>query len=263
MSRPVGYCRICGVWCELSEEHVPPQKAFNNGRYLVSSSDLAVFDPFEREEKGRIVQGGISAFTLCDSCNNNTGAWYGGAFVNWTRQGMKILRMSGGAPKLIYLHHIFALRVLKQIITMAFSLNGPKFRELNSELEKFVLHRDEKWLNPKYRTFVYFNINGIPRRVGDNMAVVRLEGDATARVVTEISHPPYGYVFTTDGSQPHEKLTAEITHFRRFDYSQRVTAPLYLPVLDTYMPMPLDYRDMGEILEDRARGEAARMRMAS
>lgn len=260
--RPEGYCRICGTYCVLSEEHVPPRKAFNDGEYIALETDFSLYDPFEQDVKGQVVQGGLSGFTLCTKCNNDTGGWYARAFIEWTKFGMKVLQMSGNNPKLIYLHDIFPLRVLKQIMAMTFSMNGGSFRDKNPELVKFVLNKEEKWLNPRYRTFVYFNINGVPRRVGNNLTVMDLRR-GEAQVVTEISHPPFGYVVTTDGSQPHNKLTAEITHFRRHDYQQRVTAPLYLPVLDTYMPIPLDYRTVDEIMVDRAKGLAAKARMAS
>jgi hypothetical protein len=66
-------------------------------------------------------------YTLCDKCNNDTGAWYGTQFVNWCYQGMDVLIRSNGKPTLIYLNYVFPLQVLKQIVTMFFSVYPDDF----------------------------------------------------------------------------------------------------------------------------------------
>jgi hypothetical protein len=244
---PQGTCRICGKMGPLSYEHVPPQSAFNQSRFIETTLGEEMKDPFGENHRGRIRQGGAGDYTLCGKCNNDTGNWYAKDFAEWCYQGADVLRMSDGHPKLIYLHYIHPLRILKQIIVMAFSVNGPKFREFHPELVEFVLNQDKRWLNPRYRIFAYFNIEGTWRRVGDHMAFVDLNRGPKAIMLTEISHPPFGYVLVTDESQPSEQLV-EITHFRRYAYDELEVVPLYLPVLPTHMPIPLDYRSKQEII---------------
>jgi len=247
---PDDHCRICGKYGKLSFEHVPPQSAFNSERVVTSPIGEGLDRPVDEPPRGKIVQGGVGDFTLCGQCNNDTGSWYANEFAVWCYQGAKVLAMTDGNPKLIYLHYIYPLRILKQIITMAFSQNGLKFRELHPDLVEFVLNREKRWLNPRYRVFTYFNIHGTMRRIGDSMAMVNLYKGTDVIMVTEISHPPYGYVLTTDGTNPSDKIT-EISHFRRYEYDEWEVAPLYLPVLETHMPIPLDYRTKQEIIDGR------------
>lgn len=249
---PTGHCRICGHYGKLSFEHVPPKSAFNRGKVTTSPIGEGFDQPFDEPPRGRIVEGGVGAYTLCGKCNNDTGVWYAKDFAKWCYQGGRVLAMTDGKPKLIYLHYIYPLRILKQIITMAFSMNGPKFREFHPDLVEFVLNRERRWLNPRYRVFAYFNTEGTMRRIGDSMAMVNLNKGRNVIMVTEISHPPFGYVLTTDGTSPSDKLT-EISHFRRYEYDEWEVAPLYLPILDTHMPIPLDYRTRQEIIDGRDR----------
>jgi hypothetical protein len=250
-TRTQGDCHLCGTRSPLSFEHVPPRAAFN---------DLPVITrPFEDDfnlnsstkRNGHISQRGMGAYTLCQSCNNKTGAWYARDFSAWCYQGMNVLIRTDYKPKLIYLHYTFPLRVLKQIYTMAFSSNSSGWRKLHPELEQFVLDPSRRWLNPKYRTFVYYNVEGTLRQAGNYMAMVKLDKGGDVIQVTETSFPPFGYVVTTNGTKPDTRLF-EITHFRRYSYDEIEVAPLYLPVLPTHLPIPLDYRTREEIAEQAA-----------
>ncbi len=81
MKRPKGECRICGSVDTLSFEHTPPKSAFNNRRVIVAKfEDIIKLGPDETI-RGKIEQKGISAYSLCEKCNNNTGAWYGNRFA--------------------------------------------------------------------------------------------------------------------------------------------------------------------------------------
>ncbi len=91
-----GNCAICGTYGPLSFEHVPPRKAFND--YPVREilfADAVNVGP-DDSLRGRIEQRGSGGYTLCAPCNNNTGAWYGEAFIDWCYQGMDILERAGG-----------------------------------------------------------------------------------------------------------------------------------------------------------------------
>lgn len=246
--RPEGVCHLCGRTGPLSYEHVPPQAAFNRHPVIEASLEKAIAWGIEESPHGRINQRGAGAYTLCESCNSVTGAWYGNAFADWCYQGAEVLVRSDFKPRLIYLHCIFPLRVIKQIIAMCFSTNNYRWRERHSELEEFVLHRTRRWLNPKYRVFVYYNTEGALRRVGNEMAMVNLNKGTDVIQVTEIAHPPFGYVVTVDGTRPDHRLF-EISHFRRYAYDEMEVAPLYPPVLPTHLMLPLDYRTRAEIRE--------------
>lgn len=246
--RPEGSCHLCGRYGPLSYEHVPPARAFNTRPVVESPLLEGLDDDLDAPPRGKINQRGAGAFTLCEKCNNNTGAWYADDFAQWCGQGADVLVRSDFKPRLIYLHYIFPLRILKQIFTMCFSTNSARWRLKHPDLEQFVLDRDRRWLNPQYRVFVYYNAEGCFRRVGNRMAMINLYRGPGVIQVTEISHPPFGYVVTADGTCPDDRLF-EISHFRRYAYDEWEVTPLYLPVLPTHLPIALDYRTRTEIDE--------------
>lgn len=55
-----GICHICLEEKKLSFEHFPPESCLNDGKVKIAN---------------KISQRGIGDYTLCDSCNNNTGRW--------------------------------------------------------------------------------------------------------------------------------------------------------------------------------------------
>ena len=55
-----GYCRICGKYAALTDDHVPPKSCGNKGR--------TVFDVVG--EKKLIMQNGFHCKTICADCNN-------------------------------------------------------------------------------------------------------------------------------------------------------------------------------------------------
>lgn len=200
--------------------------------------------------KGPIQQGGIGDHTLCIKCNNDTGAWYGARFVDWCYQAMSILMKTGGKPTLIYMNYLFPLCILKQTVTMFFSVNGARFGKANPELVRFVLDKERKYLSPQYRFFVYYNITGRFRFTGVT-GQINVETGKKA-VLSEITYPPFGYVMALDSEPPDERLI-EITHFAGYDFNEFKVMTLKLPVLPTHTMYPGDYRTKDQIIEESAR----------
>ena len=233
----------------LTFEHVPPKKAFNDRPTITISWQRALVLGPDAPTRGPKRQGGVGKHTLCQRCNNDTGRWYGKAFIDWCYQGADVLQRSGGNPGLVYLYQAYPLRILKQILTMFCSVNGPEFTKVNPELRRFLLNRESRDLPPRFRLFVYYNIEGKLRYVGTSGMVDFNTGAIT--VLNEISFPPFGYVLTID-SEPPDKRLAEITFFKHFLYNELATLEVRLPVLPTMLMYPGDYRSRQEILEQRA-----------
>lgn len=250
-----GKCHVCGTDGELSFEHVPPYAAFNDKRVIRHQFEAALALGPDEPVKGPIAQGGVGGHTLCPRCNNLTGSWYGSRFVDWCYQGMDILMRTGGKPTLIYMHYLFPLAILKQIVTMFFSVNLPGFSAAEPELVRFVLNKDAKYLSQRYRFFTYYNTTGRFRLAGVTGSVSvspDLQSFGKPQLMSEIGFTPFGYLMTID-SEPPDKRLFEITHFSRYSYGEFKVMELRLPVLPTHLAFPGDYRTKEEIVEQADR----------
>jgi len=242
-----GICHICGIHGPLSFEHIPPKAAFNNRPVVRLSFDEAFTLGPDAKPKGKTDQKGMGGYTLCERCNNNTGSWYGNHFVEWCYQGMATLVRAGGNPSLIYLNYVFPLPILKQIVTMFFSVNSSDFQRHHPDLVRFVLNREARFLPPIYRFFVYYNIEGLSRSMGI-MALSNIKS-GNVSLMSEITYPPFGYVMTIN-SEPSDKRLFEITDFAKLKYNEFKVMELKLPVLPTHGPAPGDYRSKKQFEEE-------------
>ena len=240
----IGNCCICGDYEKLTEEHVPPRKAFNNNRYYIAAIDNE--NPFSTVGKKKFGQGGIKYFSLCARCNNNTGSWYADDYIKWCYYGIQIIQRSGGKTTLYHINEIYPLRIIKQIIVMFFSINGDFLSQQYPYLTKFVLDKNTKNLPPEIQVFAYFNIEGNPRY--NSFSVVGdFSNSANSLNISEFTFPPYGFVLSFDDKTKPSNHLREITHFADFSYNTKWDVDLDLETLPTWMPYPHDYRSKKEI----------------
>lgn len=248
-----GTCRLCGNVGDLTFEHVPPKKAFNNLRTISLSWEQALRLGPDAPVRGKVQQGGVGMYTLCPSCNNNSGSWYARALVNWCYRGMEILERAKGSPSLFHMRGAYPLRVLKEIMVMFCSVN-PHMTARHPWLRRFLLNTHSHEWNGDWRLFLYFNIEGRLRYAGASGSADLTTGNIT--VMSEINYPPFGYVLLMHGAVPDKRLT-EITHFLTYGYD--ATAELILPMstLPTHSNYSADYRTRSEMKRDREIGLAA------
>lgn len=249
-----GTCRLCGNVGDLSFEHVPPQKAFNNLRTIKLSWEQMMQLGPDEPVKGKYDQGGVGMYSLCPPCNNNTGHWYARALVKWCYRGVEILERCGRNVRVFHMRRCHPLRVFKQIITMFCSVN-PETTEKQPWLRKLLLNRRAQEWDEDWRLFLYFNIEGKLRYSGASGSFDLETGAMT--VMSEINYPPFGYVLVMNGKPPDARLT-DITSLIRYGYDE--TAELVLPIslLPTHSKYPGDYRTADQILRDRSAGLGAR-----
>lgn len=242
-----GHCHLCGAEGKLSFEHVPPKSAFNARKvYVQRGQELVTAVDLETVRRVQF-QSGVGANTLCESCNNNTGAWYGRPFADFARQAVSAIRIATGARSTLC-YEVRPLCVSKQVVCMFFSINGPGFREDHPELERFVLDKHAVGLPPRYQVYAYLNPTSHGRSCGVTAAIDIAAG--TARYVSEISLCPLGIVLSIDSFPPKERL-ADITFMASHQYEDRLHVELSLPLLSAYSPFPLDFRDRETLESDR------------
>lgn len=175
-----GTCALCNTKnITLTEEHIfPGAKRTSNLPFQVTfndsiSSPLArgrtTMDFKELKKKGIVTakQGGPSVYSLCEKCNNNTGSWYGNAYIEWKNQWDQIAK-----PKLKQNSRSIdgqitfnPLKLLKQIISCFISIDYPNYhgdlsvennlRNIKSEFFNFVLDRQKRCDFNDLRIFVH------------------------------------------------------------------------------------------------------------
>jgi hypothetical protein len=186
-----GVCHICGKFGKLSFEHSPPEAAFNGHRVLRVSFEQVLKNQHPDEFRGRYQQKGAGTVTLCEKCNNDTGHWYGKAYADCAAQAMRIVLGTGGRPTLEYPFSLFPLRVLKQIVCMFFSVNGPLFRTRQADLVKFVLDKDLQSFPDHVRVYAFYTLSNRSRAASVSGVLKGLgSSHSSVHVFSEVTFPP-------------------------------------------------------------------------
>jgi hypothetical protein len=245
-----GRCRICGTQGSLSWEHVPPASAFNK-KVARRASQEQLMRPGPWDGSGEILQRGVGAYTLCASCNNNTGAWYGSEYADWAGQAADQLR--GVAPEgQTVQEFIFRgrpLRFLKQVVTMFFSVNAEGFADAHPELVKFVLDREKQGLPAGYRFQMALVRGTFSRSSGVSVRGNLLDGTVTA--MSEVAHAPFAHSLVLQGKADERAVSIESLAQCGFDDEAEVTLKTLAGHVHT--KYPADYRSSAEVARDANR----------
>ena len=250
-TRP-GKCHLCGIAGDLTFEHVPPKKAFNDRPVWCYAGDLALkYGLDELSHGGRQQQRGSGGYTLCKPCNNNTGDWYAREFADWCIKGMGVLRRHRDERSLpIVLAKHRPLRIVKQILTMFCSVNATTFTDAHPELRRYLLNRASTSWPHGFRVFAYYSLSHRLRANGLSARIDLANGGAVTGV-SELNFPPFGYVLTVDGAEPPDPRLSEITHYHWYGNDDVVEHALPGALLDTHLLYSGDYRSEDEILQHR------------
>ena len=261
-------CRICRVNPADSFEHVPPRKAFNDQ----PSTSFTIMDWLAREEGGldggTIEQRGAGDAVLCQSCNNNTGSWYGSELVRAARAGANMLgqlpldeldaRLQHEWVQVIFKKQAkigpHPLRFIKQIVAMLLATSPYDFSVNNPELGDFVLERERTGLDSKYQIYLALFAGPNARTTG---VASRMNFD-TGRtdILVEVAYPPFAHVMAID-SEPETIETANITPFVDVGYNQMADLELGMLVGFGHTPLPADYRTKAMVERERGLNVAA------
>ena len=167
MKKHYGKCALCRTEGELSFEHIPPQSSFNStpakpvtGDRLMLDNDRMPWEtdglPYSNQQRG------MGKYSLCESCNNLTGTWYGYDYklmahiINYALSQPIKPNVNG-----IGIHNIHPLRFIKQVLSMFCSINNSDDSRFEA-LRNFVLDKDAVGLDKeKYKLCMYFTKSNI------------------------------------------------------------------------------------------------------
>lgn len=255
-----GTCKICGGYKILTEEHIPPKSAFNNGTMLIYSGEEAMKTitddsrlPWDFEGlKYKLKQGGRSFKTLCNRCNSYCGTNY----VDYYQIIVKSFAYFLSTLDLSKIKHIEAktrnfkpLPFFKQIIAMFASLTDISNDE---KIRNFILDKNNNdFDNRKYRVYMSIFKSGIKRMSGWSFLI---RNDGNFKVAEIISYPFIFVLLGNADEQPPENTEhfgADITSFVDFKYEDETSLEVSLPIHECNINLPCDYRTQEEIIKCR------------
>lgn len=243
------YCRLCGEWRKMTYEHVPPERAFNDRPRLFQSLQDKL-----RKRNYTKYRKGIGLYSLCEQCNNTTGGNYGGAFVEWAKQGLEWLELIAENDIETFTFTIQPLNVLKQVCTMAIASMSIVSLKKHEDLRRFVFNKDSQYMPYNYGIYVYLAENEKPRFASD-IVTSTFSSNSVTMVYLEIAIPPFGYcvVSQRSGISP-EKIRQHrlypIEWFWGYALNETATVELRLPKLPVNTVFPLDYRTETQVVQE-------------
>lgn len=250
-----GKCRLCGEKTKLTFEHIPPQSTFNkNGQYIQTTMNefFSKKNPLKNFPKGVIKQGGMGTNSLCSNCNNFLGINYVKSYKSWVLSGLEVLKSGDNSNYSFIISDIEPLNIIKQIFSMFISFGDEQFYENHTELCEFVRNPKTNNLSDRYQIFTYLNDKGRVNYIPP-MGSINLKKRTTV-FCTEITFPPFGYVFTIGSSDSLDKKLCNISVFKTYEYNEKVKLEFNMYKLPKHLPLPIDYRTDEEI-NDSLSGE--------
>jgi hypothetical protein len=136
---------------------------------------------------------------------------------------------------------------LKQAVAMMFAVNGDTFGRAHPELARFILNKESRDIPNRIRIFLYYTHSPLSRLFGFQAIIRPFTGETI--LLSEVSHPPFGFVYTVDSESPDNRLF-EITGFSRYLYSDKCRVSILPSLLPTDSIYPGDYRPKEQILRD-------------
>lgn len=142
-----GQCHIFGKYGKLSFEHIPPESALKNNRTKVYIGEEAVKRYKGKKAYYKNQQQGMGKYSLCESCNNNTGTWYATVHNDIAKEVAYSLQkksaLSNGDIFAFRTKNFPALAFVKQVITMFCSLlTYPEVNRLG--YDELLLNKESK-----------------------------------------------------------------------------------------------------------------------
>jgi hypothetical protein len=260
-------CRVCGDVTDLTFEHFPPKSTGNRRKIEM----LDVLSWLRREDegveaKGKIIQQGSGAYSLCEACNNQSGRLYVPELRNWVRIGNAALADLDAAsldmevdPSYAHLtiEDVRPARFMKQMATMILALAPGGVARKNSELQNYAKDPAAVGLPSKYQFYLALNAGPNARYNGGSVAMT----EAGLVFALELSFPPFTYILSIDEQTPPIE-TGNITSFTEIRFDQTARVEMQLRVGFSHTALPLDLRSRAALDRDIAANEADAAAMA-
>ena len=256
----IGTCHICGEEKVLTFEHIPPRGANNKRTRAIVGGELTKhiagnskpWDFSKRRYKN--MQRGMGCNSICEKCNNDTGAYYAEEYIKFSNTiGLALSRENMPSSTDVFsicLEGVYLLRVIKQIYTMFASTLPETYISEHPELQRFILDKDFNkvdWSN--YRLSVFAIKDGFNSWTGIVHYLIQGDSGIEIKSVATMNLYPLGFVLEFEPKGECENT--DITHLADdFTYDTKCKVELTLRYRNRNSFLPLDYRTKKQIEED-------------
>lgn len=261
----LGKCALCGKDTEMTFEHIPPRSCFNSkpvksvsGDVFIESMSASDRDPWDTSGLTyKNQQMGMGEFSLCSDCNSKTGKWYGSEYAKFAHTMHRLLienKPENNTSIVFEIFEAYPLRIVKQMLSMICSINQDFYGDDRiRRLAEFVLQKDAVGLNKKkYKIFIYLiNNNTLVKQCSMSWLIKGISNNERpiVDVVSELFAYPLGIVVCFDPREDFNHAGADITDFCNVDYMHKDNITLDIPILESNIVFPCDYRSKEELIE--------------
>ena len=258
MAKHYGKCALCGRECELTFEHIPPRAAFNSTPARpVTGMELLIDKTPDGEERMpwdttglryRNQQKGMGKYSLCQECNNNTGSWYGDAYVDFARAVHSVMQNEDfDGYDGIGFKEFYPLRFIKQVLSMFCSINGPDNLALDP-IRQFVLDKDAVGIDKsKYKICCYFTKSTFMKYAGMSVLLKMGENEMETMAMSEITAYPLGFILYFDPTDTWKYHGIDITVCADYEYNDMAEAIFPWRIEEMNDMFPEHFRSQEEI----------------
>ena len=259
MGNHFGKCALCGKECELTFEHIPPRKAFNWIPEKTYSGDQLINTVAEVNRntwdfsglKYNNDQKGSGAYSLCQSCNNLTGTWYGDDYVTFAKNFHYMMeKHKPNVGQSVYVKaKLKPLPIIKQVSSMFCSINNFGGTDAPIQgLREFVLDKESNaFPKDNFRIGMYLFSGGIRRRCPYTVRCIMSSQGPVIETISEIATYPLGFILYSDPPENLRMPYTEITSFADFAYDEEYSLEMIVPVYECNIMFPGDFRSKAEI----------------
>lgn len=254
-----GYCHICQKYTDLSFEHIPPHKAFNfmSAKVLEGDQVLKLITdnkrlPWQTDGlKYTSRQKGVGKYSLCKSCNNLTGKYYGTEYIKFAITIHKFfpeikskMELNNSSIAYFNINGINPLLFAKQILSM-FCSTCEHITKNDPNIISLLLNKNKKGLDSKKYRLSMFLIDKY--RIGyTGFQIMFLEGIGSIQLAS-IDAYPFGFVLEFDPRSDIKNRELDITSFFNDYDCKEYNLNFGIPVLERNSLFSCDYRSKNEI----------------
>lgn len=256
----IGRCRICGKTSQLTREHIPPKGSGNKHNTV----DYSLGDWLKKQDitdmgKGRTLQGGIWAYTLCRSCNSLTGRKYGNEYQKWAYGGYKALSeiplqelndKPGPFGQKIQFgvkdHPVRPGALARQVLSLMCSLSGTwDLSETFPEIRDIVLNETAAKL-PESLDLGMTLYSGPRARLAGPQLRVNIEENSWEWLM-EMAFPPLAFILVLASSKPHPLHGLVMNEWTLRNPQDELIFRGEVEIGFGWSPYPGDYRTLAKI----------------